>query len=95
MAVELEHGGKTITLDVTRTQFDELVDGLVSKTIRACRRALKDAGVSAEEVQDVVMVGGSTRVPVVRQRVEVFFDRQPHIDIDPDRVVAVGAAISG
>lgn len=93
IAVELEHGGKTITLDVSRAQFDELVGGLVSKTMRACRRALKDAGVSAEEVQDVVMVGGSTRVPVVRQRVEEFFGRQPHIDIDPDRVVAVGAAI--
>ncbi|MCV6609301.1 MAG: Fe-S protein assembly chaperone HscA [Amphritea sp.] len=91
--VELVHGGNAITLEVGREQFDQLVDSLVSKTIRACRRALKDAGVSAEDVQDVVMVGGSTRVPVVRQRVEGFFARQPHIDIDPDRVVAVGAAI--
>lgn len=91
--VELVHGGNAITLEVSREQFDQLVDSLVSKTIRACRRALKDAGVSAEDVQDVVMVGGSTRVPVVRQRVEEFFARQPHIDIDPDRVVAVGAAI--
>lgn len=91
--VELVHGGNAITLEVGREQFDQLVDSLVSKTIRACRRALKDAGVSAEDVQDVVMVGGSTRVPVVRQRVEEFFARQPHIDIDPDRVVAVGAAI--
>lgn len=91
--VELEHAGQNIALQVSRELFDGLVDGLVTKTVRACRRALKDAGVSADEVQNVVMVGGSTRVPVVRSRVEKFFSRQPHIDIDPDRVVAIGASI--
>lgn len=91
--VELEHAGQKVVLQVTRELFDGLADSLVTKTIRACRRALKDAGVTADDVQDVVMVGGSTRMPVIRARVEMFFGRQPHIDIDPDRVVAVGASI--
>ncbi len=93
VAVDLDHAGQKISLEVSRELFDSLVESLVSKTIRACRRALKDAGVAIEEVQDVVMVGGSTRMPVVRSRVEAFFARAPRIDIDPDRVVAVGAAI--
>jgi len=79
--------------DITREQFDELVASLIKKTIRSCRRALKDADVTAEDVLEVVMVGGSTRVPMVRQQVKEFFGREPHIDIDPDKVVAVGAAI--
>lgn len=93
VTVDLDHAGQKIALEVSRELFDGLVEPLVSKTIRACRRALKDAGVAIEEVQDVVMVGGSTRMPVVRSRVEAFFARAPRIDIDPDRVVAVGAAI--
>ncbi|SER05691.1 Chaperone protein HscA [Amphritea atlantica] len=93
VTVDLDHAGQKISLDVSRTLFDDLVEPLVSKTIRACRRTLKDAGVAIGEVQDVVMVGGSTRVPAVRSRVESFFERAPRIDIDPDRVVAVGAAI--
>jgi len=76
-----------------RQQFDELVDPLIGKTISACRRALRDAGVKADDIEAVVMVGGSTRVPRVRERVAEFFGREPLIDIDPDRVVAVGAAI--
>ncbi len=78
---------------LSREQFVVLVDPLVKKTLRACKRALKDAGVTADEVCDVVMVGGSTRVPHVRESVAIAFDRQPHVDIDPDRVVAIGAAI--
>jgi len=78
---------------LSRAQFDALVQPLVERTLRACRRALRDAGVVASEVQDVVMVGGSTRVPQVRQAVGNFFGRTPLIDIDPDTVVAVGAAI--
>jgi molecular chaperone HscA len=78
---------------VTRQQFEELTAPLVSKTLRACKRTLKDAGIKPDEINDVVMVGGSTRVPAVVAGVEAFFNRKPHTDIDPDRVVAVGAAL--
>lgn len=91
--VVLEMDSGCHEFDVTREQFNELVSPLIKKTIRACKRALKDAAVAAEDVLEVVMVGGSTRVPLVRQQVQDFFGREPHIDIDPDKVVAVGAAI--
>lgn len=93
VAVELDHAGQKVLLEVSRELFDSLVEPLISKTMRACRRSLRDAGVELEDVQDVVLVGGSTRVPLVRTRVEQFFQRVPRVGIDPDRVVAVGAAI--
>lgn len=83
--------GKTFELD--RVRFDALVQPMVERTLKACRRALRDAGVATSDVQEVVMVGGSTRVPQVRVAVGEFFGRAPLTDIDPDKVVAVGAAI--
>ncbi|MFT7431477.1 MAG: molecular chaperone HscA, partial [Colwellia sp.] len=79
--------------EVNRVMFESLINTLVTKTLRACRRALKDADISVDEVIEVVMVGGSTRVPIVRQQVEKYFNRLPLTSIDPDKVVAIGAAI--
>ncbi len=77
---------------LTRTQFDELIGALVKKTLLSCRRALKDAQVKTDDVLEAVMVGGSTRVPLVREKVGEFFGRTPLTTIDPDKVVAIGAA---
>ena len=90
--IELQNGsnwqGK-----LTRDQFNELVDALIKKTLLPCRRALRDAGIDNSDIQEVVMVGGSTRVPRVRELVGEFFGREPLVDIDPDKVVAIGAAV--
>jgi molecular chaperone HscA len=88
---EIRYGKKTLVLQ--RPEFEALVATLVERTLRACRRTLRDAGIKAEDVQEVVMVGGSTRVPLVRRRVAEFFGREPLTSIDPDRVVAIGAAL--
>lgn len=79
--------------EIRREQFEALIENYVKRTLIACRRALKDAGVESEDVLNVVMVGGSTRVPLVRQKVGDFFGKSPLTAIDPDKVVAIGAAI--
>ena len=78
---------------LARDQFNTLIEPLVRKTLMSCRRALRDAGIGNADIIEVVMVGGSTRVPYVRQRVGEFFEREPLVGIDPDKVVAVGAAL--
>ncbi|MDP0002377.1 Fe-S protein assembly chaperone HscA [Glaesserella parasuis] len=79
--------------EISRLQFNELIQSLVKRSLMTCRRALKDAGVEAQDVREVVMVGGSTRVPFVREQVGEFFGKTPLTSIDPDKVVALGAAI--
>ena len=84
---------KTWTTTLSKETFDGLIAVLVKKTLRACRRSLKDAQISPDEVLEVVMVGGSTRVPLVLSEVEKYFNKPPLTSIDPDKVVAIGAAI--
>jgi molecular chaperone HscA len=85
--------GKQIPLSFTRDEFEGMIRPLVERTGVACRRALRDAGVSADELDGVILVGGSTRVPYVRQYVEKLFGKPPLCDLDPEEVVSLGAAI--
>jgi molecular chaperone DnaK len=78
---------------VTRAEFEEICQPVIARTIEPCRQALKDAGLIAEEIEEAVLVGGSTRIPLVRRTVEELFRRKPHADLNPDQVVALGAAI--
>ncbi|MGV3590082.1 MAG: Fe-S protein assembly chaperone HscA, partial [Gammaproteobacteria bacterium] len=79
--------------ELTRAVYHELVDGMIQQTLRACRRVLRDAGIEAEAVDEVVLVGGATRSPRVREKVQEFFGREPLCSLDPDKVVALGAAL--
>ena len=93
LALSLPALGAEAALSLTRAQFDTIVGDIVERTLEPCRQALKDAELTREQIDEVVLVGGSTRVPLVRRRVEEFFGRRPHIELDPDEVVALGAAI--
>jgi molecular chaperone DnaK len=86
-------GPKHMTMKLTRAKFEALVDDLVQQTIEPCRKALKDAGLSAGEVHEVVLVGGMTRMPKIQEVVKQFFGKEPHKGVNPDEVVAIGAAI--
>ncbi len=86
-------GPKHLTLKLTRAKFEALVDDLVQKTVDPCKAALKDAGLSAGQIDEVVLVGGMTRMPKVQETVKQFFGREPHKGVNPDEVVAIGAAI--
>jgi len=78
---------------ITRAEFDVLIEPTVERTLRSCRQALQDAGLAASAIEEVVMVGGSTRIPLVRSRVQALYGRVPHTDLNPDEVVALGAAV--
>src|SRR6266478_5659063 len=88
-------GPKHLTETMTRGQLEELVNELVQKTIEPCRIALKDAGINTKEIDRVILVGGMTRMPKVQQVVQNFFGKEPHKGVNPDEVVAIGAAIQG
>ena len=88
-----QSGPKHLTMKLTRAKFEALVDDLVQKTVDPCRQALKDAGLSAAEINEVVLVGGMTRMPKVQEVVKQLFGKEPHKGVNPDEVVAIGAAI--
>jgi len=88
-------GPKHLNIKLTRAKFESLVEDLVQRTIEPCKKALKDAGKSPSDIDEVVLVGGMTRMPAVQEAVKKFFGREPHKGVNPDEVVAIGAAIQG
>ena len=94
-AATIEFGwhGKTYSREITRELFENLIRDIVDRTIAPCRNCMKDAGVTPEQIDEVVLVGGSTRIPLVRSAVEVLFRAKPHTELNPDEVVALGAAV--
>ncbi|MDO9235910.1 MAG: molecular chaperone DnaK [Aquabacterium sp.] len=88
-------GPKHLNIKLTRSKLESLVDELVERTIAPCRMAIKDAGVSVGDIQDIILVGGMSRMPMVQEKVKAFFGKEPRKDVNPDEAVAVGAAIQG
>jgi len=93
IAIDLPEGKGRFTRELTRDQLEALTTDIVERTLGPCRLALKDAGLTPEGINEVVLVGGSTRMPMVRDRVQVLFGKQPHCHLNPDEVVALGAAV--
>jgi len=90
-----QEGPKHLNITITRAKFEQLVDDLVERSAQPCHQAIKDAGVSTSEIDEVILVGGSTRVPKVQELVKKIFGKEPHKGVNPDEVVAIGAAIQG
>ncbi|MDH7604206.1 MAG: molecular chaperone DnaK [Melioribacter sp.] len=90
-----QDGPKHLNITITRAKFEQLIDDLIQRTIPPCEKAMKDAGVTPSQIDEVILVGGSTRVPKVQEVVRKIFGKEPHKGVNPDEVVAVGAAIQG
>ena len=90
-----QEGPKHLNLNISRSKFEQLIDDLVQRTKGPCEQAMKDAGVSTGDIDEVILVGGSTRIPMVQELVKNLFGREPHKGVNPDEVVAIGAAIQG
>jgi molecular chaperone DnaK len=88
-------GAKHLDMTITRSKFEQLVDDLIQRTVGPCRKAMQDAGYTPSNIDEVILVGGSTRIPKVQEIVKQLFEREPHKGVNPDEVVAVGAAIQG
>jgi Fe-S protein assembly chaperone HscA len=91
--IDLEYRGRRYQREINRELFDKLITPVVNRTLGPCRDCIKDAGVMVEQIDEVVLVGGSTRIPLVRSAVETLFRARPHTDLNPDEVVALGAAV--
>ena len=90
-----QSGPKHLNVGLTRAKFEQMIAAIVEKTLAPCRQVIKDAGLSVDEIQEVLLVGGSTRIPLVQQKVKEFFKREPNRTVNPDEVVAIGAAVQG
>ena len=88
-------GPKHLNLTLTQAKFEELVSDLVERTVQPCIQAINDAGLSKTEIDEVILVGGSTRIPKIQEKVKEIFGKEPNKSVNPDEVVALGAAIQG
>ena len=86
-------GPKHLSLTINRSEFERMIDSIVAKTLEPCRKVMQDAGLKSSEIQEVLLVGGSTRIPLVQQKVKEFFGKEPNRSVNPDEVVSVGAAV--
>ncbi len=93
VAIDFRFGDRTYQRELSRDQFDQLIQPVINRTLGPCRECIKDAGVIVEQIDEVVLVGGSTRIPLVRSAVEALFRARPHTELNPDEVVALGAAV--
>ncbi|MBI3680909.1 MAG: Fe-S protein assembly chaperone HscA [Acidobacteria bacterium] len=92
-SIQMEYRGKKYQRQITRELFESLIAGIVDRTLGPCRQCIQDSGLSVEQIDEVVLVGGSTRIPMVRRAVETLFKAKPHTELNPDEVVALGAAV--